>query len=682
MKITNLKISGYKNLKNFNLTHDSDIISIIGNNGSGKSNLLEALCIIFYSLYNGTPLDFDFSIKYTNSKFQEIEITKKGSSKNFKFDGIKKPNIKTYLPKNIVAIYSGESSRLWKQCFEPEYKKFITDINKGQQYVEMPKMLYLNKFYWSISLLSLLMSKSSDNQNFIKEMLKINPKTCNIRFEFNKNDKYKTFNNSNTLTFIKSIDHKNEYTLAELKNLINDANNDMFKHLYIAHTSRKNKILENLTINFNGNITVDDLSEGEKKLLLMKAALEFAGNEDCLFILDEPDSHVHLNNKPKIIEMMEAYRGHRQIVLTTHSPTVTQALSNDNLYMLEEGKVVAKEQQQMVADLAGSSWNKQELNIFLSSNKPLILLVEGKQDKIHIQNAYNKLKSNYSDLNFDILHMNGAKNLAYIMKGLLKGGIENKKKIIAIFDHDKKGIEYCKDTESAYFMNKIKWDSKKRKIARSNNNKGFFSITLPNHSKHDGRDFTIENMYSEIHIKEAYNHVISTHDFKQRQSIDKFSKDIKKSVKKQLVEKSYGYIEEDFEHFNELFDIIKEIKEYTHKNTQKEEPINNAENTFLYNVGNFIAEGLYNVDDNSFTVLKGSQICKPQDFIIHHKEAFNKLDLKDCKNHYILQENFKFNSPTGAVKVIGNKKTINGLLVWKNSKGTSLKKMIRKLKSI
>lgn len=46
MKIKQLSINNYKNL-DAKLHHESDIIAFIGNNGSGKSNLLEALSSIF-----------------------------------------------------------------------------------------------------------------------------------------------------------------------------------------------------------------------------------------------------------------------------------------------------------------------------------------------------------------------------------------------------------------------------------------------------------------------------------------------------------------------------------------------------------------------------------------------------------------------------------------------------------
>jgi len=87
-----------------------------------------------------------------------------------------------------------------------------------------------------------------------------------------------------------------------------------------------------ITIKFNGNLSIEDLSEGEKKLLLIKSALEFAGQEDCLFILDEPDAHIHVTNKEEIVKMFNPYKHNRQIIFTTHSPTLTNCLDDSNLY--------------------------------------------------------------------------------------------------------------------------------------------------------------------------------------------------------------------------------------------------------------------------------------------------------------------------------------------------------------
>ncbi|WP_445752788.1 AAA family ATPase [Polaribacter sp.] len=153
MKITNLKIEGYKNLE-VQLLHNADIIALIGNNGSGKSNLLEAISYIFRSLYRSNEnVSFDYLIEYVNSNNQKIKIEKNRSKVTSFVDDVATINIKDYLPKKVIAIYSGEEDRLWQNCFFPFYDEYVKNINKSshtgilQATSLMPQMLYLNKFY-------------------------------------------------------------------------------------------------------------------------------------------------------------------------------------------------------------------------------------------------------------------------------------------------------------------------------------------------------------------------------------------------------------------------------------------------------------------------------------------------------------------------------------------------------
>ena len=64
MKIHSIYIDGYKNLKNMEIfmPEDSSVAAIIGNNGSGKSNILEALKQVFTAVYNEKPVDFRYRI--------------------------------------------------------------------------------------------------------------------------------------------------------------------------------------------------------------------------------------------------------------------------------------------------------------------------------------------------------------------------------------------------------------------------------------------------------------------------------------------------------------------------------------------------------------------------------------------------------------------------------------------
>ena len=68
MKLLSLKISSeFRNLRGINLRFDSpdDTFVIIGNNGSGKTNILEALSCIFSVLLSHTQnFLFGFIIRY------------------------------------------------------------------------------------------------------------------------------------------------------------------------------------------------------------------------------------------------------------------------------------------------------------------------------------------------------------------------------------------------------------------------------------------------------------------------------------------------------------------------------------------------------------------------------------------------------------------------------------------
>lgn len=561
MKIRRLQIKNYKNL-DADLVHNSDLIAFIGNNGSGKSNLLEAVSHIFRSLYVPKyKVNFNYSIEYLTSKNNNVKIEKDGKNLKYFLDGNNKSatEITNYLPQKVVGIYSGEETRLFDDCFGPFYYEFVTNINKAQiqgtDYSELPKMLFLNRFYWNIALLCLLISDSPDNQKFVKDVLRItNLDKIKIKIDFIKRN-YANYNDNFALRLVRDIDAKSEYTLKEFSKLINDkfyTPFSVFKYLYLAYTPKDAKIIDGIIIEFSEGLTVADLSEGEKKLLLIKGALEFAGQEDSIFILDEPDSHIHINNKEQITNSFKDYLHNRQIIITTHSPTLTQCVNDENVYMLNNGKIEDKNRQEIIEAVTGDFWNKHQQNSFLSSKKPIILLVEGKHDKEHILNAYDKLKDDYTDLEFDVFNMTGADNIPQLMTGLRTSDLNLKKLIIGVFDNDNEGKDNCNKTQ-------VKYDSKQKPKT-----KGFYAIKYENNQNFkEGDGFTVENMFSSQHLEDSYIKALS--DYKGKfgnKFIDVISKEIKLDTKRILVEKSKTFQKTDFDKFKELFDLIREIKVY------------------------------------------------------------------------------------------------------------------------
>jgi recombinational DNA repair ATPase RecF len=70
MRLSYLKIDHFKNLKGFAVDFDEKceepVTVVLGRNGAGKSNLFEALIIIFRDLIKGkTTADFGYDLRYT-----------------------------------------------------------------------------------------------------------------------------------------------------------------------------------------------------------------------------------------------------------------------------------------------------------------------------------------------------------------------------------------------------------------------------------------------------------------------------------------------------------------------------------------------------------------------------------------------------------------------------------------
>ena len=696
MKIKSLKIvdKAYKNL-DINLDNNtSNIMAFIGNNGSGKSNVLEAISIIFKYLYQrkDKEIPFDFSLTYEIGGGKLVEITKSRTTVITKINGVQKSDPYSDLPKQVVAIYSGEEDRLWRNHYEPMYNDFISKINKGSQ-VEIPKMLYLNKFYWPISLLCLLLNRSNNSEDkFCEDILGIN-KVHAVKFEFNKNV-YQSYLENNVLQFVRTIDSKNEYNLAELqKAIINYDISDVFKYLYIAFTPKDRKILQNITIKYNDeNLEIEDFSEGEKKMILIKAALEFAAQEDSLFILDEPDAHIHLSNKMQIKKVLEEYEQNRQVIITTHSPTLTDCLDNASIYMLDRGKLISTEKQKVLEDISGEFWNRFQQNTFISSKSPIILLVEGKLDKIHINNAYKALKEEYSDLRFDIFCLNSETKIQPFLSGLYESDFETDKLYIGLFDREKKLLDNLKNPknyqpiEGKNFFRIIENNNKK--------NTNYFVTVLP---EIEGKkcDCSIEMMYEYLRWEEAYQRAVkNTLGKTQNKSISEYSEDVLQDAKNILSEDSNSFEKEDFKNFRNLFDLIKDIVYYAntlknntkkeHKKTKISKPQSNAlpENCIeiITKTRNTDALAWYNTETREVVLKKGSKLALD---IVPSYKKYERQRIEGLKEsaeqkgeYYILKEDKKFDSAsTAASFVIG--RTANGWKEWKIKENNNLLDTIR-----
>src|SRR5690606_25322791 len=135
MRIKRLWLSSYKNLKNLDLrfTGNKLITLLVGQNGLGKSNLIEILGLIFRDLdliydeeelanWPYAPRHFEYVLEY-ECHDKEIKVECRASSfkvylkKRRRYDPVTftyfiKNKRRTFLPDFIIGYYSGENKRI------------------------------------------------------------------------------------------------------------------------------------------------------------------------------------------------------------------------------------------------------------------------------------------------------------------------------------------------------------------------------------------------------------------------------------------------------------------------------------------------------------------------------------------------------------------------------------------
>lgn len=114
----------------------------------------------------------------------------------------------------------------------------------------------------------------------------------------------------------------------------------IFTFLWVATHNGEFINRSDCKLNFQGDIELNDLSDGEYMLLSFYALLDLFDNPDTLFLLDEIDSHLYFKNIIKLWNALQNTRG--SIITTTHS--ADSIIQNDinQIYLVENGMLSQK----------------------------------------------------------------------------------------------------------------------------------------------------------------------------------------------------------------------------------------------------------------------------------------------------------------------------------------------------
>ena len=564
MKLVKLSIEGYKNLKSadkvtFDFTNCTTYTALIGLNGSGKSNILEAVSIIFSSLYHNNKTDFKYVISYIiGDKLITVSdgvmsMQQQGAEE---FTSVVKKDQFNYLPNNVIASYSGEESRMWESVYLVSYSDFFQNIKKQTSFT--PKLLYINKHSWEFALIALLSSDDPIIKSFIKDILRIEG-DVEVQFTIEEQN-YGLYEDNEALSLIKRlVEFQKEsmtipiQTIASL-DLGQKDNKDftlkLFYYLFITGMPvggdkiKVDKIISKTELKFN-NINVEKLSEGEKKLILIYTITHLLADDRTLILLDEPDAHVHIDRKKNIIDIID--KEDCFTLFTTHSPKILNSINEDNIRLVKNSKDIGVEILKLdkiktLSEITNGEFSIIDATLAISTSKD-ILLVEGTNDYNYIMEAINKLSPEYDNYDFHIINCGGADNVPTVLEQSLLSILKDSQLCLCTFDYDNSGIKN--------FEKIVKIGIGKQNI------KAMFHTKIDGTAHNKDEDFFMESYFPvDIYKKYIINKIKEKDSFKQLEEYQKPKSIIQKKYKK--------YDKSNYENFRKLLDETLRIKTEFH----------------------------------------------------------------------------------------------------------------------
>lgn len=449
MRLKSVFISDYKNLKNFTLHFDGEsfIDVFVGKNGTGKSNLFEALTEIFRHLFEydkekGNP-GFDYTVSY------EIdEETTKIAWVAGKFSIDNNPRVtvgKTQLPDNVLIYYSGHNNSVSElvRRYEESFRKRI----KGANFDESRRFIGVGPEYKSL-LLSVLLTQpgNSNARQFVCQRLGIASIGADLQLVLKRPSFAAGALNALGTGRIENFDPRTHYWGADgitrdfldklvacVKGEFNhgklfDTDKDRYEIAVNIELFKKRFADESLldifrqfdnlktlgmladsslplTLTNGQNATIAHFSDGQFQSVYIYSVVELFKDRNCLILLDEPDAFLHpewqFDFLKQVFDITDSATRTSHVLMSSHSavtliPHLKPKIkffdiknNQANCYDLPKAVAIKK----LSSDLIKYSEQEQLLSIInaVQIEKKPVLFTEGSTDPIILKEAWYKL---------------------------------------------------------------------------------------------------------------------------------------------------------------------------------------------------------------------------------------------------------------------------------------------------
>lgn len=389
MRLTCLSIRRFKNLRDFEMQFDTEPLPtvLVGQNGTGKSNLLEALIIIFRDLDLGRRTEFAYRLEYVLGG-QEVVVdwdpTRSKDAFQATVDGevlsrAKLAHTETRrLPRFVFGYYSGPTDRMAKHFRihqEKYYRALIGTKTTTTDTSELRPLFYARMIHSQFVMLAFFMRKDKVIREFLRSHLRVEA-LDSVLFVMRQPSWAKTKNAARErfwkakgevrdflerlyatslapmqaswkvpIGFRKNTTREHVYLYlkgeAELRGLAQSYDSE--QHFFTAlESTYLSEMIAEVRIRVkvrgvDGSLTHRELSEGEQQLLMVLGLLRFTREDESLFLLDEPDTHLNPAWSLEYLDLVSKVVGEHptsHVVMATHDPLVLTNLERTQVRVM------------------------------------------------------------------------------------------------------------------------------------------------------------------------------------------------------------------------------------------------------------------------------------------------------------------------------------------------------------
>lgn len=398
MKLSWLKLPRYRNLINFEIRFDSkqSTTILLGKNGTGKSNLLEALVEIFSNLELESPPTFAYELQYicrdltiglsADPKRSTGRLSVSVNGDPLPLGEFNRTRAK-YLPNYVFAYYSGWNGRLEGHFRNGTVKYYREVLASPDRQLPLRRLFFCRREYSQLVLLAFFLDTSQKSRALLKKYLSIEGFDSAL-FVFQRPDWGKDRSRDGDPRFWHArgafrgfLGDLWDQALAPLRR-VETIERDVWRqgerieHMYLfikdqrtletlAGATERNPtqffgylestflcgLIDEVRVTVRKidgtRVKFSQLSEGEQQLLTVLGLLLFTQNDEALYLLDEPDTHLNpiwtYEYLSLLHENMRADKG--QLIIATHNPLMIGSVYKDQVRVLstEDDAVAARE---------------------------------------------------------------------------------------------------------------------------------------------------------------------------------------------------------------------------------------------------------------------------------------------------------------------------------------------------